>query len=115
MYIFQYKTVSKRMLVTAAERREIPVPAVYTTRREQKLVSAGGYTTWNEILCTDKATTYTIQRVQRALVSKGYNPGPQDGVLGEKTKDALRVYQEKNGLPIGNLNMETLRHLGIQG
>lgn len=111
----EYRTVSKRVLVKAAERKEIAVPAVYTTHRERTLVNAGGYTTWNEILCTEKINASTIQRVQRALVSKGFNPGPSDGVLGYKTKVALRKYQETNSLPIGNLNIQTLKHLGIQG
>lgn len=108
-----YKTVSKRVLVTPAQQREINIPAEYTTYNERKLVAKGGYTAWTEILCASKTTSSTVQQVQRALVREGYNPGPIDGVLGVKTQTALKTYQKAEGLPIGNLNLQTLKSLGL--
>ncbi|MEL6674113.1 MAG: peptidoglycan-binding protein [Bacteroidota bacterium] len=110
----EYKTITKRVLVTPAQKKEINIPAQYETYNEKVLIAKGGYTEWTEILCAAQTTTYTVQRVQRALLAKGYNPGPIDGVLGVKTQTALRQYQSDNTLPIGNLNYETLQALGIQ-
>ena len=110
----EYKTIPKRVLVTPAQKKEINIPADYESYTEKVLVSQGGYTEWTEILCAAKTTTYTVQRVQRALQSKGYNVGPIDGVMGIQTQTALRQYQSDNTLPIGNLNYETLQALGVQ-
>jgi peptidoglycan hydrolase-like protein with peptidoglycan-binding domain len=52
--------------------------------------------------------------VQRALKAAGYDPGPQDNVLGSQTKSALVKYQKDKGLPIGQLDMQTLKSLGIE-
>lgn len=39
-----------------------------------------------------RATPERIREVQKALVETGHNPGPIDGVLGPRTKTALRQY-----------------------
>jgi peptidoglycan hydrolase-like protein with peptidoglycan-binding domain len=39
-----------------------------------------------------------VQRIQSGLTRLGYNPGPSDGVLGGKTRGAIRAYQEDNRL-----------------
>jgi len=33
--------------------------------------------------------------------------------MGPRTREALIQFQKDNGLPIGNLNIETLRALGV--
>jgi peptidoglycan hydrolase-like protein with peptidoglycan-binding domain len=35
---------------------------------------------------------------QRALASLGFDPGPADGLVGLKTRDALRAWQKARGL-----------------
>ena len=40
-----------------------------------------------------------IQNLQRLLTAKGFDTGGADGVIGPKTKSALKVYQEKALLP----------------
>lgn len=110
----EYKTVTKRVLVTPAQKREVVIPSVYRTEKEKRLVSKGGYTEWTEILCAAKTTTLVVRDVQRALKTKGYNPGPIDGVMGVQTQAALRQYQKDKELPQGNLNLQTLQSLGVQ-
>lgn len=42
--------------------------------------------------------------LQRLLNRMGYNAGPVDGVVGRKTRAAIRLYQEGAGLPVtGNI------------
>lgn len=42
----------------------------------------------------------SISTVQKKLKELGYNPGPIDGLWGNKTEAALRAFQKKNNLPI---------------
>ncbi len=37
--------------------------------------------------------------LQQALIDRGYNPGPVDGIIGAGTKRALRAWQKAAGLP----------------
>jgi peptidoglycan hydrolase-like protein with peptidoglycan-binding domain len=59
-------------------------------------------------------TTEKIVSIQRALKSAGYDPGPIDDVIGPRTRLALEAYQKDKGLPIGNINRETMQSLGIE-
>ena len=38
------------------------------------------------------ARTSHVREVQQALVDAGYDPGPIDGIMGPRTKSALRKY-----------------------
>jgi len=38
------------------------------------------------------ARTSHVRDVQRALVTAGYDPGPIDGIMGPRTKSAIRKY-----------------------
>ena len=108
-----YKTLSKKVLVSPESTRSITIPAEYTSINERRLVKEGGYTVWTEILCAERTTSNKISQVQRALQAAGYNPGSIDGVMGLKTQTALKQYQTDKGLPVGNLNLETLKALGV--
>ena len=55
-----------------------------------------------------------VQRVQIALMMKGYDPGPADGDLSPKTQEALKAFQTANQLSIsGNFDVDTLSALGV--
>ena len=54
-----------------------------------------------------------VERVQNALKQMGHDPGPTDGVMGARTREALRAYQKKQGLDAtGRLDDATLAKLG---
>ncbi len=40
-----------------------------------------------------------IKQAQEALKMEGFHPGPVDGVVGPRTRQALRAYQAREGLP----------------
>ena len=50
------------------------------------------------------------------MKEKGYDIGPagEDNIIGVDTKAALRKYQKDNNLPVGNLDFETLKSLGVK-
>ncbi len=109
----QYKTVRKTILVSPEATNETIIPAEYKTVTEKKLISKGSYTVWTEILCASKTSTSTVRALQKALNDLGYNAGVVDGVLGLRTQTSLQQFQTDKGLPLGNLNIETLQALGI--
>jgi peptidoglycan hydrolase-like protein with peptidoglycan-binding domain len=56
-----------------------------------------------------------VKAVQQALKDKGHDPGEVDGKMGPKTQQALRDYQQKEGLKAtGRLDSETAAKLGVQ-
>jgi peptidoglycan hydrolase-like protein with peptidoglycan-binding domain len=56
-----------------------------------------------------------VKAVQQALKDKGADPGEVDGIMGPKTRQALREYQQKEGLKAtGRLDSETASKLGVQ-
>lgn len=132
----QYTTVTKKVLKQEAFKREIvtpmeykivakqiktqnerfvdqEIPATYKTVQERVLVSKGSYQGWKEVLCGSDLTEAKISQIQVALKNAGFNPGPIDNIFGEQTKAALIAYQKAKGLPVGNLNIETLKSLGV--
>ena len=57
----------------------------------------------------------TIKSVQRALKSKGFDPGEFDGVNGPSTRAAIKKYQAQQNLTAdGRLGPKTLDSLGVK-
>ncbi len=111
----EYVTVTKQVLKTPASSVENTIAPEFETISKRKLVKAGEYSDWREILCDSKVTKYTIRQIQAALMTAGYDIGDAgvDNVMGAKTRAALMQYQKDKGLPVGNLNLETLQDLGV--
>src|SRR5436190_15874783 len=54
-----------------------------------------------------------VRRVQQALQSKGFDPGPIDGVIGPRTEDAIRGFQDRYGIKTSaKVDNQTLYALG---
>ena len=59
-------------------------------------------------------TTDTVKQAQEALKAYGIDPGPIDGIMGSRTRTAIRIFQAENMLDeTGILDMETQEGLGI--
>jgi peptidoglycan hydrolase-like protein with peptidoglycan-binding domain len=53
-----------------------------------------------------------VKRAQESLKAEGWDPGPVDGVVGPRTRQALRAYQARAGLPqTGVLDATTFQRL----
>jgi peptidoglycan hydrolase-like protein with peptidoglycan-binding domain len=60
------------------------------------------------------AQNSNVSAVQNALKDKGFDPGPIDGIMGPRTRAALRRYQTQNHLKVdGRLDSETQASLGV--
>ena len=46
------------------------------------------------------------------MQKKGFDPGPIDGVLGPRTREAVRNFQEKYGISSTEIDNQTLYALG---
>lgn len=108
----EYRTVRTLKMVAPASEQRIPIPAEYQTVASQVLVSEGK-AEWKSILCETNTTPGIVQDIQRALLAKGFNPGPIDGIIGRETSAAITGFQQANNLATGGLTMETLNKLGI--
>lgn len=55
-----------------------------------------------------------VKKVQQSLVDKGFHPGNVDGLLGPRTRGAIREYQRSENLPVtGRLDAKTAGELGL--
>lgn len=55
----------------------------------------------------------TIRAAQTALKTKAGYGGAVTGTVDAAFLNALTIYQAQNNLPLGGLNAETLKHLGL--
>jgi peptidoglycan hydrolase-like protein with peptidoglycan-binding domain len=62
-----------------------------------------------------QANAPAVSRVQAGLNRLGYNPGPNDGVMGGQTRSAIENYQRDYGLPIdGRPTLQLAQHIENQ-
>ncbi len=110
----EYTTRSFQKLTAPASVKTIPVPAEYTTVARRILVKKGGFTEWRQFNCSyGQVTNVVVRKIQDELRNRGYDPGPSDNIMSDKTKAALVQYQKDNDLPVGNLDVKTMKALGV--
>jgi peptidoglycan hydrolase-like protein with peptidoglycan-binding domain len=63
----------------------------------------------------ERATRQEIARVQTELNERGYDAGPADGVMGPRTRTAIRTYQSDAGMELsGRITPELLAQLEVE-
>ena len=63
---------------------------------------------------TPQELSIMVVRAQAALMRRGFYHGDIDGLLGPMTREALRAFQQVEGIPqTGRMDIETLTRLGI--
>ncbi len=83
-------------------------------QRQYVIESEGGFIEWKEVLCDQKITSTFVDQVSEALNQAGFNnSNTEDKAWNRSLKSALVKYQNHHELPIGQLDSETLNHLGI--
>ena len=108
----QYTTVTVTTVVKPAEVKRIEIPAVYKDVTKREMVEPSRVV-WKRVVCQSSITSATIMKLQRALKEKGYYKGPIDGIVGNLTRNAVKVYQKDNGMPVGGITYQVLKSLGI--
>lgn len=57
-----------------------------------------------------------VYNIQSSLTRLGYNPGPVDGVYGQRTAEAISAYEYNNRLPVtGTPSQSVLYHMQRAG
>jgi peptidoglycan hydrolase-like protein with peptidoglycan-binding domain len=58
------------------------------------------------------AASGIMRAIQRELTARGFDPGPADGLAGEKTRQAILAYQKQSGMEeTGQPSAELLRQI----
>jgi len=131
----EYETIRKRVMTKPSTTREVTVPAEYDKVKVQKMISAEreerkvipavyqtvtkevmvekGRMLWKRVLCESNLSQDVVRQIQTALIEQGYNAGGVDGMVGDQTKEAIKIFQTDKGLATGGLTYETLNALGI--
>lgn len=63
--------------------------------------------------CPDVTDSAFIATLQRALGARGYYHGAATGQMDAATRQALRAYQDRRGLPSGTLSIGAAREMGL--
>jgi len=109
----QYETVRRQVVACPARTRKNCIAAEYEDIQKTVLV-CDAMVKWEHIVCKEKATAETMNKVKNALAKSGYKTDPTKGVLTPTDWTALTEFQVKNGIAVGELSYETLEKLGIQ-
>jgi hypothetical protein len=108
-----YRTETQRKLVTPARTETSVTPAEWRTVDKVRQVGSGPVE-WREAPCARSLTPDLIRRLQAALTERGYPTGAPDGLMGDRTREALERFQRDKGLHSGGLTLESLRALGLE-
>ena len=92
------ETVAARLLAgaTRAGGRRWPATGDRSTQPAPQVASPPRALTDEEVLGKSAA----VEDVQAKLAALGYDPGPADGVMGWRTRAAIRAFQADVGLPV---------------
>ncbi len=77
--------------------------------------SQGSSTSTRSSTSVSSYDSNVVRSAQASLRDRGYDPGAVDGVWGANTENALRRFQQANGLTqTGALDNSTLNALGVR-
>lgn len=110
-----YETVTEQIILQPAEvlaDGTVLSPAIYKTETRQAVVKHR-QEIWFEVPCATMMTPDFIASVQRALLARGLYRGAITGTMDSRTRNAIRRYQEPEGLDSGILSLAAARRLGL--
>jgi len=111
----QTATVTETVLVQPAQLTstgEVLTPPIYRREPRQQVVKPARYM-WFETPCAEAMTPEFIATVQRALQARMLYSGPISGEMNQRTRSAIRRFQEPQGLASGVLSLMAARQLGL--
>lgn len=109
------ETVTEQLMVEPEELDRdgnVRRPAVFVTATEQRIIE-DRTETWFETPCAMEGNVEFITNLQRALIARGHYSGATDGVMNRATVQAIRAYQQPQGLDSGVLSLAAARQLGL--
>ncbi len=87
-----------------------PLPLV--SEANEMMMPTDGWRDGDSTSVEVKSDNDLVALVQKLLAENGYDPGPTDGLLGEKTIEAISQFQARSGLPnTGQIDTELVAAL----
>jgi hypothetical protein len=81
---------------------------------DKKLAVESSYGDFSKREQSSPSQKIDVHSVQTRLTELGYNPGPIDGLMGKRTSNAIKKFQEDNGLSVtGKIDADTINKLGM--
>jgi hypothetical protein len=108
----EYSMVRRQVVAVPAKTRKNCIPAEYADV-EKTVMVADSVIKWEHIVCADKITADTVNKVKVALAVAGYTPGPLDGKLGAVDWKVINSFQKSNRIGCGELSYMTMAKLGV--
>jgi hypothetical protein len=108
----EYQMVRRQVVACPATTRKVCIPAEYDSIEKTVLVCPERVK-WEHIVCEDKLTSDTVNKIKSSLLVSGFTPGPLNGKFAREDRVALIAFQQKRGLGVGQLSYETLKELGV--
>ena len=80
---------------------------------EEEITELEKKTEWREVICNPNITPTFISTLQEKLKEEGFYRGNPTKFYTTELKIALLNFQKENDLPYGQIDLETLKELGI--
>ncbi len=109
----KFKQVTIYESADPPSKKKITVQATYTTVITKTLISNPNQQIETEVICPEKISQSIIHQIQSRLHDLGYDVDESSSEITSVTNSSLEKFQKQNDLPVGGLNIETLRLLGI--
>ena len=75
----------------------------------------GTFAEWLEVLCDEKVVADFVKSLVAKLKTDGsIAASVETEVVTKEVKNGVVAYQRKHKLPVGNLNMATIEHMGLK-
>jgi hypothetical protein len=108
----EYQMVRRQVVASPAMARKVCIPAEYENIEKTVMVCAERVK-WEHIVCEDKLSSNTVNKVKSALLASGFKPGPLNGEFAQEDRVAMIAFQQDRGLGVGQLSYDTLKRLGV--
>lgn len=90
----------------------VMMPASYVTETHQVIVEERKEQRF-DALCARELTPDLVANLQRALGARGFYRGPVSGELNWRTRRAVRLFQQDQGIDSAILSLQTAKYLGL--
>ncbi len=111
----QYQSVLEEVVLAPArtdQRGRVVIPAETETRERQVMVAPAEERLF-AVPCPQQMDGEFVTTLQRALSARGLHAGPANGTMDAATRDAVRRFQQPQGLNSDILSLSAAQQLGL--
>lgn len=106
---------TKGWLIALSAAGSLVISPVFAAQHEGEMGAQSQQTGGEQAASQQQADPEIVRSVQQSLSEQGYDAGPVDGIMGPQTKEALKEFQQAQGLDAsGELNEQSLAEMGLE-